>query len=92
MNAKGKEWIKNNWYRPVIHIIPLVILFFISITILNIWTSSIDNNASMEWNLFVTVAIFGALCWITLMMIYINKWSEYFGDLKEEYKKYLEQG
>lgn len=89
MDKKVKDWIRKNWYRPVLHIIPMVNFLIVSFMLLQIWVIGLDNDAEMEWNLFITVAVFGALCWLTLLMIYFDKWTEYFYNLKKEYEENL---
>lgn len=90
MNKKGKEWLKQNWYRPILHILPIIIFMIMCFLLLNIWSVSI-NNDEHEWNIFITVAIFGSLCWLTLVMIYFDKWTDYFYVLKKEYQEYMEK-
>lgn len=90
MNEQGKEWLKKNWYRPVLHTIPCIIFFVVCWILLEIWTLSISKT-SITWNLFITVTVFGALCWITLLMIYVDKWSDRFDIYKKEYKQFEEK-
>lgn len=92
MNPKGKEWIKKNWYRIVLHFVPMIILFYVLISILDVWVISLDNNASISWNLFVTVACFGSLLTVILTLIYLDKWSDRFDLYKKEYREYIKEG
>jgi len=57
--------------------IPIIIV----IMILNIWDTSISNDAPMEWNLYVTVASLGAANLVILIGLFVH-----FIDWKYRYK------
>ena len=43
------------------------------VIILNVWANSLNNDATWEWNLFVTVACFGA-CLLVLAIAFFVEW------------------
>ena len=56
--------------RLIFHaIIPIAIVSII----LNVWANSLNNDASMEWNLFVTVACFGS-CLLVIAIAFFVEW------------------
>jgi len=91
MNEKGKEWIKKNWYRIVLHTVPLFIYIIIIDAMLNIFMYSIDNDKPMEWNIFISVTVFGGLSFVTLLMLYIDKWTDRFDIYRKEYNDFIKK-
>lgn len=49
---------------------------FVVIMILNIWSAGIDKDAEMSWNIFITIACFGA----AFLMITISFFVHYIID------------
>lgn len=91
MNEKGKEWIKKNWTKPTIHIFVLTIYITVVYFMIQIGLEGVDNNASMDWNIFVAIFTFGGLCFITLFCIYIEKWSDRMYIYLKEYNEYIKE-
>ena len=58
--------------------IPLIIV----IIILDYWGEGLSNDASMEWNIFVTVSCMGAACLVMLIALFLQ-----FVEWKYKYKK-----
>jgi len=53
----------------IFHIsIPMTIIFLI----LNIWDSSISNTASMDWNIFITIACLGCANLVIMISLFIH--------------------
>lgn len=56
--------------RVIFHVsIPMITIF----TLLDVWTKSLNNDVSMDWNLFVTVACFGS-CLLVLAIAFFVEW------------------
>ena len=80
-----REIVKQKIGALLIALFHLLIPIIIVIMILNIWSEGVDNDASMEWNIFVTVSCFGAALLVFAIAFYIewimdkyywNKFSE----------------
>lgn len=55
--------------KIIFHILlPTIIVFLI----LNIWSESVSNDTSIGWNIFVTIACFGAVNLVILFSLFVH--------------------
>ena len=58
--------------------IPIVTVVYI----LEVWSAGLSNDATMEWNIYVTVSCMGSACLVMLVALFMQ-----FIDWKYKYRK-----
>ena len=90
MNAKKKEWIKDNCVSIIVHIIIILIYMVFIVTTLDLYGLILSDTSTLA-NIFASVTVFGALTFFTVFLIYMDLWSKRIREFKHDYDKHMEK-